>query len=96
MKKMKSIIYGLCIFWDLFVCATYMIVIVLDGVKNVGDYSLDSGYLFVTMIATMIVIVKYPVSIWAKRVVAQIKKEFKNRQKAQQNKNTNGKQVKAA
>ena len=92
MKKVKDVFYGLCVIWLILVSGLYSVAILLDGLSRVENYSLDGGYLFMTIVAVWTVILKYPVTIWVKRTIDMIKKDFNDRKKMQQKQ----KQVKAA
>ena len=81
MKTFKNIMYGLCVFWLLFLVVDYGLIIAFDGLSSINDHSLDDGLLFITMICVAVVIIKYPIKQWATNAIKQIKKDFKDRQK---------------
>jgi len=64
MKKIKDTI---CSFSVIIVALTnvlYLCMLCYNGISNVEDYSIEGGSLFVYVLLSSIVILRYPVKIW--------------------------------
>lgn len=79
MKKIKDII---CSFSVLVVALTnvmYLALICYNGISNVEDYSIEGGSLFIYVLLTTIVILRYPVKIWMQNTTQFLKDNTKQK-----------------
>ena len=92
MKKIKDTLYGFAVIMVAVTNLTYLVSVTYSGVANVDDYSIEGVGLFVYVILTSFILIRYPVKIWATNVVNFLKADMKK----QKNKIRDKKQVKTA
>lgn len=86
MKKVKDVIYGVSVGYLALLAVFYFIAIAMDGLADIGNYSLEGGWLFVTMLAMSGTLIRYPIKQVVKNTINMLKRDIKAWQKDRQKK----------
>lgn len=83
MKKVGKVIYGTCVVYLLMFNVMYLGNILYNGLESIPMYSIESGWLFVDVFCTTVVLIVYPVKQYISGLIRNVKKDIKERQKQQ-------------
>ena len=84
MKKIWSIIFGFAVINVIFDVVLYAVYIAYTGLANIGDLSIEGGWLFYNYLMCGIVVFGGPVKNYIQRTMNRLRKE---REKAKKKKN---------
>jgi len=84
MKKFMNVVYAIMVLYLLLLSLLYFGIIIYDGLNSIKNYSLEGGNLLFTMMAIVIVIFKYPVTLWIQNTIKFIKADMRKRKHRQQ------------
>lgn len=94
MKKIKDVIYSFSVIIVALTNVLYLCMLCYNGISNVEDYSIEGGSLFIYILLSSIVILRYPVKIWMQNMAQFLNDNTK--QKKQQKITNKQNQKKAA